>query len=106
MSVDRVYVSELLPLTGLLFIPQKIYEHGEPRWNDTDRGKPKKSEKTSPSVTVYTTNPIPVSLFAPQIPHGLTGHDPGPPRCEADPATNNLNRGTAFNSPMRVYVRL
>jgi hypothetical protein len=24
---------------GLLFIPQMIYEHGEPWWNDIDRGK-------------------------------------------------------------------
>jgi hypothetical protein len=24
---------------GLLFIPQEIYEHGEPWWNDIDRGK-------------------------------------------------------------------
>jgi hypothetical protein len=24
---------------GLLFIPQVIYEHGEPWWNDIDRGK-------------------------------------------------------------------
>jgi hypothetical protein len=33
----RNYVSELLTPTGLLFIPQAIYEHGEPRWNDIDR---------------------------------------------------------------------
>jgi hypothetical protein len=24
--------------------PDDIYEYGEPRWNDTDRGKPKYSE--------------------------------------------------------------
>jgi hypothetical protein len=24
---------------GLLFIPQVIYEHGEPWWNDIDMGK-------------------------------------------------------------------
>jgi hypothetical protein len=30
---------------GLLFIPQMIYECGEPRWNDTDREKPKTLEK-------------------------------------------------------------
>jgi hypothetical protein len=30
---------------GLLFIPQVIYEHGEPWWNDTERGKSKNSEK-------------------------------------------------------------
>jgi hypothetical protein len=28
MSMGRDYVSELRPPTGLLFIPQVIYEHG------------------------------------------------------------------------------
>jgi hypothetical protein len=32
------YVSELLPRTGLLFASQVIYESGEPRWKDIDRG--------------------------------------------------------------------
>jgi hypothetical protein len=49
--------SELRPSTGLLFIPQVISEHGEPRWNDTDRGKPKNLEKICPSATLSTTNP-------------------------------------------------
>jgi hypothetical protein len=31
--------------TGLLFIPQMIYEYGEPYWNDIDNGKLKNSEK-------------------------------------------------------------
>jgi hypothetical protein len=39
------YVSELLSLTDILFIPEMIYENGERRWNDTDRGKQKNSEK-------------------------------------------------------------
>jgi hypothetical protein len=30
---------------GLLFIPQMIYEHGEPWWNYTDKGKQKNSKK-------------------------------------------------------------
>jgi hypothetical protein len=30
---------------GLLFIPQVIYENGEPWWNDIDRVKPKNSEE-------------------------------------------------------------
>jgi hypothetical protein len=33
------HVSELQLLTGLLFIPDVICEHGEPRWNDIDRKK-------------------------------------------------------------------
>jgi hypothetical protein len=37
----RDYVSELLPPTGVLFIPQMIYEYGEVGWNDTYRGKQK-----------------------------------------------------------------
>jgi hypothetical protein len=30
---------------GLFFIPQVIYEYGEPWWIDIDREKPKNSEK-------------------------------------------------------------
>jgi hypothetical protein len=35
--MGRDYVPELQLPTDLLFIPQVIYEHGEPRWNDVDR---------------------------------------------------------------------
>jgi hypothetical protein len=45
MLVASDYVSELRPTTVLLFIHQVIYEHGEPWWNDIDRGKPKNSKK-------------------------------------------------------------
>jgi hypothetical protein len=38
-------VSELWPPTGLLFIPQVIYEYRELRWNGIDRRKPKNSER-------------------------------------------------------------
>jgi hypothetical protein len=38
-------LSELRPPTDLLFIPQIIYESGEPRWIDDVKGKPKNSEK-------------------------------------------------------------
>jgi hypothetical protein len=35
-----------------------IHEHGQPRWNDIDRGKLKNSEKKNrPSATLSTTNP-------------------------------------------------
>jgi hypothetical protein len=37
MSVGWDYVSERRPPTGLLLIPQVIYEHGEQWWNNTDR---------------------------------------------------------------------
>jgi hypothetical protein len=46
---------------GLLFIPQVIYEYGEPRWYDTNM----KTEKLG-------ENPVPVAPCPPQIPHGLT----------------------------------
>jgi hypothetical protein len=39
MSMGWDHVSELRPLMGLFFIPQVIYEHGEPWWNHIDRGK-------------------------------------------------------------------
>jgi hypothetical protein len=57
MSMEWDNVSEMQLPTGLLFIPQVIYEYGEPWWNDTDRGKPKNSEKTCPSATLSTTYP-------------------------------------------------
>jgi hypothetical protein len=37
MSMVWVYISELRPLTGLLFIPHVIYENGRPWWNDMYR---------------------------------------------------------------------
>jgi hypothetical protein len=40
MLMEWDYVSELRPLTGLLFIPRIIYKYVEPRWNDTDRRRP------------------------------------------------------------------
>jgi hypothetical protein len=38
MSMWLDYVSELGPQSGLLFIAQVILEHGEPWWNNIDRG--------------------------------------------------------------------
>jgi hypothetical protein len=32
-------VPELRPPTGLVFIPQLIHQHLEPRWNNIDRAK-------------------------------------------------------------------
>jgi hypothetical protein len=54
-------VSELRPPTGLLFIPQLIYEYGEPRWNDTDRGNRRTRRK-----------PVTVQLCPQHISHGPT----------------------------------
>jgi hypothetical protein len=45
MSMGWDNVSELRPLTGLLFILQMIYGDGELRWNDIDKRKRKNSEK-------------------------------------------------------------
>jgi hypothetical protein len=40
MSTGSDYVSELQPTKGQFFIPQVIYEHGKPWWNNkVDRGK-------------------------------------------------------------------
>jgi hypothetical protein len=38
MSTELDYVSEMRPPTCLFFIPRVIYQHGEPWWNDIDRG--------------------------------------------------------------------
>jgi hypothetical protein len=55
-SVGWDYNSELWPPTNLLFFPPDIWEW-RPWWNDTDRGKPKKSMKICPSATLSTSNP-------------------------------------------------
>jgi hypothetical protein len=78
------YVSELLTLMDILFIPQMIYEYGQRWWNDTDRGKPKNSEKTCPSATLSTTN---VTRTDPGANPGLRGEKP---------ETNCLSHGTVF----------
>jgi hypothetical protein len=66
---------------GLLLIPQVIYESGEPRWNDIDKGKQKNSERNLSQCHCL-----------PHIPHGLTF------RCER-PATNCLSYVTAKIPP-------
>jgi hypothetical protein len=53
-------VSELRSPTGLLFIPQVIYEHGEAWCNGTVRENRRTQRKL-----------VPVTLSPPQIPHGL-----------------------------------
>jgi hypothetical protein len=77
------YVSEPLPRTDILFIPQMIYEYGERWWKDTDRGKRKNSVKT-------------LSQFH-FVHHKSQGANTGL-RGER-PATNRLSHGTA-NSVM------
>jgi hypothetical protein len=74
-------VSELRPPAGLLFIPNIIYEYGEPLWNDIDRKILRTSRKTCPSAILSTT-----------------WTDPGSnPRLYGDrPATNSLSHGTSF----------
>jgi hypothetical protein len=61
MSMGRDYASELRPPTGLLFIPQVIYEYGEPRCNDINRENRKISEKIAP-----------LTFRSPQIPYGVS----------------------------------
>jgi hypothetical protein len=67
------YFSELWSITGLLFIPQMMYESGQPRWKDVDRGTEEPGEQ-----------PAPVPHSSPQIPHGLTRswNRPSALRCE------------------------
>jgi hypothetical protein len=58
MSIGRDCASELPPPTGLLFIPQMIYEYGEPRWNNIDRDNRRTRRKTCPIASLSTTKPI------------------------------------------------
>jgi hypothetical protein len=45
MPMGRDCVFDMQPSTWLLFMAQMIYEYGA-QWNDTDRGKPKNSDRT------------------------------------------------------------
>jgi hypothetical protein len=50
------FVSQLWPPMGLFFIPQVIYEYGEPRWNDIEGDSRRARRKYSSSATLSTTN--------------------------------------------------
>jgi hypothetical protein len=52
ISTGRDYVSEERPATGVLFIPQMIYEYGEPRWKNGDRGNRRTQREIRPSVWI------------------------------------------------------
>jgi hypothetical protein len=82
MSMEWDFVCELRPPAGLLFIPQMILDHGELRWNDIDRERPKYSEKSRPRATLSITK------FTWTEP----GANPGL-RCDM-PANNCLSHGT------------
>jgi hypothetical protein len=73
------HVSELLPLTDILFISQTIYEYEERRWNDIDR----KNE-------AFGDKPVPVTLCPTRIDPGTNQGLRG-----EMPATNRLSHDTA-----------
>jgi hypothetical protein len=68
---------------GLLFIPQMIYENGEPQWNNIDRVKPSNLKKNLSHYTLSNTNP--------------TRIDPGTSMdlCGERPVTNHLSHSMA-----------
>jgi hypothetical protein len=82
ISMRWDYVSELLPLTDILYIPQMI-RIGERRWNGADWENWRTRRKTCPSVTLSAINP--------------TWIDPGanPVLRGERPAANRLSHGTA-----------
>jgi hypothetical protein len=47
MSMVWHHVSELRPPTGILFIPQVIYQYGEPWWNDIGRRNSRLAHQSS-----------------------------------------------------------
>jgi hypothetical protein len=74
-------------------MPQVIYEHGEPRWNDTDRGKTDElGEKYVPSATLSTTN--------------RSWTDPGANPCLRGeiPVTNRLSHSTALSTTGTLHL--
>jgi hypothetical protein len=73
MLVKWDYVCELWPQMDLLFILQILYEHGEPRRNDIDSGRPRVMEENLSQCHV-------VHQKSHMDPHG---HEPGPPGWQA-----------------------
>jgi hypothetical protein len=69
---------------GLWFVLQVMYEYREPWWNDIDRGKPKNSEKTCHSDTLFN------------IYHTLTESGANPGLRGERPATNRLRNSIEF----------
>jgi hypothetical protein len=63
--------------------PQVMYEYGEPRWNDVDRGSRRTRRRTFPHATLFTTNR---TRTDPVANPGLRGDRP---------ATNHLRHSTA-----------
>jgi hypothetical protein len=56
ISMGWDYIIWTAATNGPIVHPPYDNEYGEPRWNDTDRAKPKNSEKTCPSA-IFPTNP-------------------------------------------------
>jgi hypothetical protein len=87
-------VCQLRSPMGLLFIAQMIYEYGEPRWNDADRGKSKNLDKTCRRAILSTTNPI---WTEPGVKPRLRGERQ---------AINRLSHGTAILSSINLSMTL
>jgi hypothetical protein len=95
LSMIGGHVSELLPPTGLLSIPQVIYDSGEPRWNDIDRLKPKNSYKNlSQCHFVHHKSHM-----------DRPGREHGPPRWEAGCNRNADELITGKNTVERPWYR-
>jgi hypothetical protein len=89
---------DLVPKRGCLltlayYAFPRWYEFGQRRWNDTDRGKPKRKK------------PVPVPLSPPQIPHGLTRGVNLGLRGER-PATNDLSHGNASHRYFKMCLSI
>jgi hypothetical protein len=80
---SETLVSELQPLMGLLFIPQMIYQYGEPQCNDINKENWRTQSKTCPTATLSTINP---TWTDPGMNLGLHGERP---------ETNHLSHDTA-----------
>jgi hypothetical protein len=88
MPMGWDYVSELLPLTDIFFILMIwVWTLVEWYWQGETEELGEK--------------PVPVPLCPPQITHGLTGREPGPPRWKAGDC---LSHGTASPRVRRVYM--
>jgi hypothetical protein len=116
MSTGWDFDSELWPPTGLLFVSQKIYEHGELWWNDVDRGNSRFVHHSSLAINQQSSgskqeerekgrlNLAFWSIFVHSCKwflHAVKSYDTGPP------ALLSLRRKVScgFWTPLKIYRR-
>jgi hypothetical protein len=81
-------------VSDLLFIPQMTHEYGAPWWNDTDKKKPNKSEKSQSHF----------HIALPTLNSTWTDPSTNPGFFHERSSTNHLSHGTGYEKLKAVRV--